>query len=437
MLPGGPACANPRVAGPCANGMREGTIWRDVTVGRRPAHRPVARRKRGRTPFTASRPLSASRSRQRNVDLAARGSLVAAAFEEAGRPVVKVSLDGGRTWGPRAYPAGRRGVVHGWWPQVAIGPDRRVWATWQQTTGGRSRVRVAQAAAARRLRFSRPRAVSGVRADQWRPTIAAPAAKRAVVAWIDERERSADDDLPQAHVYAARVAPGRTGAVRRLDTATPVELARKLDNAWAPDLASRGRRLLLSWIDFHTYDWRVWSRTSKDAGSTWGAQTQVTDTPSGDEAIDDTPRGLLSQGGPLVAWTDFRKRDSANRTPHSLYDAVAARPGGANHRVDRPSPLQSMAFAPAIAADGASHAFVAWQDMAAGPGRILLTRIDASGATAGKRRVRVDDGGTRGANAWRPALATVSGGRVLAAWEDERDGPAQIFFARARRSALR
>ncbi len=254
------------------------------------------------------------------------------------------------------------------------------------------------------------------------------------MAWIDERQRSADDALPQAHLFAARVGLGATGTVRRLDTAVPVADAAKLDHAWAPDLVARGSKVLLSWIDFHTYDWRVWSRTSTDAGSSWGAQTKVTDTPADHEALDDTPRGALTSSGPVVAWTDFRKRD-VNRTPHSLYDIAAARPGAANHRIDTPSPLQSLAFAPSVVADG-SHALVAWQDMAAGPGRILLSRIDAHGR-ATRHRVRVDDGGTQGWNAWRPALAAVSGGRVLAAWEDERDGPGQIFFARAKRAALR
>ena len=258
MLAGGPACANPRVAGPCANGMREGTVWRDVTVDRRPRLHRVARRRYGRTPFSVSRPLSRSARPQRNVDLAARGSLVAAAFEESGHPVVVASLDGGRTWGPRAYPAGRR-VVHGWWPQVAIGPDRRVWATWQRDAGHTPRVYVANSGAVphvaacrppcrRRileLGFSHPRAVAPAAAPQWRPTIAAPARKRAVVAWIDERERSADDALPQAHLYSARVGLGATGAVRRLDTAPPVADAAKLDHAWAPDLVARGRVLLL------------------------------------------------------------------------------------------------------------------------------------------------------------------------------------------------
>jgi len=36
-----------------------------------------------------------------------------------------------------------------------------------------------------------------------------------------------------------------------------------------------------------------------------------------------------------------------------------------------------------------------------------------------------------------PALATLASGRVLAAWEDERDGPRQIFAATAGATSLR
>jgi hypothetical protein len=50
------------------------------------------------------------------------------------------------------------------------------------------------------------------------------------------------------------------------------------------------------------------------------------------------------------------------------------------------------------------------------------------------RVLRVDDAGGTSGNAWRPRIAC-SGGAVLAAWEDERDGPPQVYAAlgRARR----
>ncbi|HEY2636027.1 MAG TPA: hypothetical protein VGI54_01450, partial [Solirubrobacteraceae bacterium] len=246
---------------------------------------------------------------------------------------------------------------------------------------------------------------------------------RAVAAWIDERVRSTDDAVPQAHVEAARLTPARAGAAKRIDTAPPVEDAAKLDDAWAPDLAARGGRVLLTWIDFHTYDWRAWSRSSSDGGRTWGPERAVTDAPAAREALDDAPRAALGPAGPLVAFTDHRA--PATIAPAAPYAAMAAVPGRANHRVDVPSPL---AVAPAVAPQGGGFA-VAWQDMAAGPGRILLTRVDRRGRPRGRRRIRVDDGGRAPWDAWRPALAARPGGGLLAAWEDERDGPGNVFFA--------
>jgi hypothetical protein len=66
--------------------------------------------------------------------------------------------------------------------------------------------------------------------------------------------------------------------------------------------------------------------------------------------------------------------------------------------------------------------------MARGPGDIFVSRVKSGGT--GGHATRVDDTGDKGWNQWRPALA-LAGRRVLAAWEDERDGPAQIYFARA------
>jgi hypothetical protein len=47
--------------------------------------------------------------------------------------------------------------------------------------------------------------------------------------------------------------------------------------------------------------------------------------------------------------------------------------------------------------------------------------------TRGRARL-IADPGERGGNAWRPRIAC-SDGRVLAAWEDERDGPPRVYYA--------
>ncbi|MEO6496066.1 MAG: nitrilase-related carbon-nitrogen hydrolase [Solirubrobacteraceae bacterium] len=426
-----PPCPTPAARGVCRGGQVEDVIFADVQVARKPKVERVKRRKLGRTPFSINRPLAPSRRTQRNVALASRGKLVVAAFEErtaAGdRILLSRSSDGGRTWG-RGRSVGRG--AHRWWPSVAIGPDRRVWVAWSDDRTGEQRVYTAAGGA-----------LEGVAADatvadgvqQLRPAIAATGKGQAYVAFVDDRARFAGDDLPQAGIWGAAVDSNRPGKATRLDsTEPPVALAATLDHAWAPALAARGRRLELTWIDFRDYEWNVYARPSTDGGESWGDERQVNDTPDADEALEDTPRAALLRGGPLVTYTDWASLNRAPLEPSALYDVAVGAPGQAQIRADGSRGRHVEAFAPAIAAAGKS-ALVAWQDHRGGDGDILATRATTS--EAGKP-VREDDSGKRGWNQWRPAL-TVTRGAVLAAWEDERDGPAQIFFARARAGRLR
>jgi predicted amidohydrolase len=423
MLPTGPPCPSPRRAGACRDGMQEGTTWADVPVAggvrrhRRPRPRPHG------SPFTAARRIAPCACRQRNVDLATRGRLVAAAWEErrgGDRIALALSHDGGRTWTRVRRPGGR--APHQWWPQVAIGPDRRVWLSWQ--AGGPPHV--FYATAKRGGRFARPRRLAAAPAPQWRPAIAATGPGRAVAAWVDERARSADDDKPQGHLLSTTLTPHRAGSAQRVDTGTPVAEAEKLDHAWAPDLAARGRRALLTWIDFHTYDWRVWSRASRDGGATWAPERAVTDTAAGREALDDAPGAALGPSGPLVTWTDYRNR--ATLAPNPLYDVMAARPGAVNIPVGDPRRIQVDAVAPAVATFGRRFA-IAWEDHATGPGRILLAGTDARGHPGGVTGYALDAGPRATWNAWRPALAALPRRGLVAAWEDDHDGRRQVVAA--------
>lgn len=432
-----PPCPTPAARGVCRGGQVEDVIFADVNVKRRPKLRRVARRKLGRTPFSVNRPLAGARTAQRNVALASRGRLVVAAFEQRApgggdRVLVARSADRGRTWGrPVELGEGRQA----WWPAVAIGPDGSVWAAWSDDRAGGQRVRVARSADGGRT-FGREFAAdaaagNGVR--QLRPAIAATGRRRAFVAFVDDRARFAGDDLPQAGIWGVPFTADGPGTAQRLDsTAEPVPLAATLDNAWAPALAGRGKRLVLTWVDFREYEWNAYARSSTDGGATWGEEQLVNDTAEGDEALADTPRAALLKGGPLVAWTDWASLAKTSRRPSALYDIRVATPGAASRRVDGSRGRPVSAFAPAIVAVG-RDAIVAWQDHRRGPGDILAARV---GPARSGRPVRVDDSGRRGWNQWRPALAR-SGPFVVAAWEDERDGPAQVFFARTRASAIR
>jgi hypothetical protein len=252
-------------------------------------------------------------------------------------------------------------------------------------------------------------------------------------AFIDEREIGLDG-MPQAHLYYSRIESGTPAPAERLDTGDPAPLATKFDNSWAPSVASRGRRVLLTWIDFLNYDWDVFSRLSTDAGETWEEQQYVNDTPDEDEALADTPRAALTAKRELVAWTDWRKRASSATEPHQMYDVFLSEPGADNVQVDPYGAKQKSTFAPDICAVGRRNTLTVFQDASKGQNDIRAA-YNKRGRSPFVAR-RVDDGGRRAGNAWRPRLAC-SGRRVLALWEDERDGPAQIYSARTTMGRLR
>jgi hypothetical protein len=187
--------------------------------------------------------------------------------------------------------------------------------------------------------------------------------------------------------------------------------------------------VLVTWLDFLNYDWDVFSRVSTDSGRTWQAQKLVNDTPPANEELADTPRASLASGRDLIAWTDWRKRDSSATRPHQMYDVFISQPEKSNVQVDPYGRRQLSTFAPDICGE-----LVAFQDASKGQNDIRIVHM-RDGARRGKA-YRVDDAGPRAGNAWRPRLAC-GGAQVLAAWEDERDGPAQIYFARAKLARLR
>lgn len=438
MLPTSPtACADPLVAGPCRGGQVEDVVSADVQVGDPPRHVKPQLKAVGPRPFTASRPMAPSSAAQRNASLASSGKVVVAAFEQRDRVVVARSRDAGAHWErPVAVGAPAASGDAQWWPSASVGPDGTVRVAWQD--GQRVRVvrsRAGAVARVARLRFGAALAapVGGAApgARQWRPSIAATGTGTAYVVWVDERSRFTGDDLPQAGLYGARVDSGGVGTAVRLDRTDAVApLAATLDNSWAPSVAARGARVLVTWIDFRTYDWDVAARDSTDGGAHFGAERAVNDTPAELEELADTPRAALTPAGrPLEAYTDWRIDATSATTPSRLYDTRLAGLADAPVQADDHGGDHVSTFAPALAATPAGDALVAWQDAVAGPAQIRLARLRAGSGVRG-RALRVDDAGRAGGIRARPQL-TLAGTRAVVAWEDSRDGPSQIYVGRA------
>ena len=407
-----------------------------------PGRVPPRRRRYGgklvhASPFGRSRPVDPSRHGQRNAAIAIRGRDGVIAFEERrlghDRVLLARTVNGGRTWSRPVSPTGRRaGAVDEQWPAVAFGPHGIVTVAWNDGSTGVQRVYLARSTDGGR-RFGRPRPIdpsAPAGAWQWRAALAQGKGDLLHAVFVDDRAISSDDALPQSGIYYARVRAGAPQAARRLDAGQPADLAAKLDNAWAPRIAARGGRVLVSWVDFENYDWGVVSRASADGGRAFGPELRVTDNVEGSnqqEELADSPHPLLLPHGALVTWADWRKRASAGHVPHEQYDIYAAAPGKRNRQVDPYGARPVSTFSPS-ACVVANRALVAFQDASAARSVIRLVRV--RGGVRRGRTLRVDDGGPGAGNAWRPQLAC-SGRRVVAAFETERDGPSQIYVARA------
>jgi hypothetical protein len=443
LAPGsGVACPDPAVAAPCENGHVEGVFMRDVRVGETPRFK----RFRGhvtRTRLGRARPVTSSHAPQRNAAVATSGQRVAVAWEERrgshDRVYVAASRDGGRYWSRPVRPTGgSAGSGDEQWPAVAIAPRGRVTVAWTDTRSGVPRVLFARSGARGGRHFSGPALIDDsapARTPQWRPALAQGPGDVVHVAWIDERERSADDDLPQAHLFYTRIAGGVPSASgRRLDEDGPVDLAAKLDNAWAPSVAVRGGRVLVAWLDFQGYDWGVFSRLSANGGASFGSQTRVTDDSADQEELADSPAAAFAKGTPLIAWTDWRKRDSAATVAHQEYDTFIASPGGPNRQVDPYGGLQLSTFHPSVCTTRKGDAVVAFQD-SSGDRSVVQVVTMRGGVQRGGARL-VSDAGAGGGNAWRPRIGC-PGSRVVAVWEDERDGPPRLYSASGSARRLR
>jgi hypothetical protein len=429
LAPGsGVACPDPAVAAPCENGHVEGVFWHDVRLGARHFKRyPGPARE---TPLSPARAVTSSRVAQRNVAIAMSARRVALAWEQGDRVYAATSGNGGRRWSRPVSVGGPK--ARQLWPAVAVSRSGKVTLAWSDLRTGTPRVMYARLSG-RRVSKARPLDASAPPgAAQWKPSLAAGRGGTVHAVWIDERERSADDDLPQAHVLYKRV--GLRGAGRRLDTGTPVTEAARADNAWAPRIAVAGKRVLVTWLDFEAYDWGVFSRLSSSGGRSFAKQVRVTSDGAQQEELADSPSPALpARGRPLIAWTDWRKRDSSGTRPHQEYDTFVATPGGKNRQADPYGGRQVSTFAPSTCLSGRGRATIAFQDSSTGRGVIRAVTVRGGSLKRGRTRL-ISDAGARGRNAWRPQLAC-SGGRAVAVWEDERDGPPRLYwsFGSARR----
>ena len=167
---------------------------------------------------------------------------------------------------------------------------------------------------------------------------------------------------------------------------------------------------------------------SNDGGATWTPKVLVNDQPS--MTYGETLGGIVQvapDGTVLATWwnTDrnnimFDRSSDGGRT-WGTDIRVNANPGTARWTAQWVIPLPAMAIAP----DGTIY--ISWTDSAAGNENIVVSH-SVDGGSTWSAPVRVnDDPGT--ARQWMPDVAIDPDGRLHVAWEDDRTGQHNIYYA--------
>lgn len=269
--------------------------------------------------------------------------------------------------------AGQRGL--------AVGRDALVVAVWSDTRERESNIYLTRSRDGGRT-FEPNRRVNDRpgTAGLFGATVALDQHNRAHVVWFDERDGDAD-------IYFARESDdghGFTKNVRVNDDKTKSSG----EEEFAPD----------AFFD-------------KPAVATGGAFQTLPSL-----AVD--PRGTI-----YVAWQDYRHNQADIYFSKSTNGGQSFSPNvRVNDDVGRAGQLY-----PSLAVDGAGAVYLAWHDFRKGDQDIYFSRSTDGGQTFNPN-VRVnDDSGTAGQ--FNPSLAVDDEGRVHVAWHDLRNGHADIYYA--------
>lgn len=227
------------------------------------------------------------------------------------------------------------------------------------------------------------------------------------VVWFDDR------DLNQ-EIYYKRSTDGG------LSWGPDIRLTNAADWSYSPSIVVSGSTVHVVWSDFRNSSviLEIYYKRSEDGGSTWGADTRLTEANSYAEF----PSMAISGSVLHVVWTDYRDQPGD-------YDIYYKRStdGGLNWGPDlRLSDDPAYSGFPSVAASG-SVVHVLWEDQKDGNGEIYYKRSTDEGVTWGPE-VRLTNNPF---DSWDPCVS-LNNSEVHVVWMDKRDGGAyEIYYKRS------
>ena len=195
-----------------------------------------------------------------------------------------------------------------------------------------------------------------------------------------------------------------------------------------PSIAFHGGAVNLAWRDDRAGVYDVRFSSSSDGGLTWSPSVQVTDAAVGGTLQFGKPAMAVDEAGTIhIAWEDHRMGGA------DVFFASSV-DGGAiwttpNLRLNRDNGTTSQIY-PSVAAWGTGNAAVAWADGRSGTDWDVYVAVSADGGISWTPGGDVRANSPAG-NQTQPAIVADAGGNLSVAWEDDRNGNFDIYFARS------
>ncbi len=338
------------------------------------------------------------------------------------------------------YPTGRvqAGTLSAGQRGLAIGHGGVVVAVWSDDREGRSNIYAVRSTDEGRtfgpsVRVNDAPGTAGL----FGATVALDQQNRTSVVWFDERDGDHD-------IFFARGLDGGQGFTANVrvndDKARPAIADEFVEDEFfdqdagatgpafqtLPSVAvDRHGTILVAWQDYRRNQADIYFARSTDGGRTFSPNVRVNDDLG--RAGQLYPSLAVDGSGTIyLAWHDFRK---GNQDIYFARSTDGGRTFSRNLRVNDDTGTAGQ-FNPSLAVNEHGEIYIAWHDLRSGNADIY-TAVSRDGGLTFGRNIRVnDDQGD--AFQFHPSLGINGRGDIAVAWEDYRNGEADIYLATSR-----
>ena len=262
-----------------------------------------------------------------------------------------------------------------------------------------------------RLWSSEGRPVTEAAGTQKAPKLASDGANGAIVVWEDYRDGAAD-------IYAQRITADGNAAW----TAGGVALVTAVGDQLAPQIVVDGSGgAIVVWEDHRGGNGDIYAQRIDANGVVQWAADGVAVSATAEHQF--SPRLVAGPAGAaFIVWEDFRSGNDYDIYAQQL--GSAGTPAWTSDGVVVSAATRNQ-LAPQVIADGSSGAIVAWEDHRGTGADIYAQRIDSTGMATWTANGLVISAAANNQRA--PRMVADEAGGAFVAWEDYRNGNADVF----------